>query len=102
MTKVPVASVNTVCGRESGVMTTPSIVTLATPSGEVKVIVPVVVSASPSKAEPSLSPSRGGSCDSSTVVLSPGPGTKSIVLGLSPMAMVSVAVDVSPSPSTRR
>ena len=85
-------------------MTVPPSVTLPTPSGELKVIVPVAVSSSPSKSEPSGSSVRvpvfGGSWPSSTTVSSKPSGTLVIESGASPMLIVSVAVLVLPSAST--
>ncbi len=108
ITSVPVAFETIVCGSAPGVIATPLMVTLATPSGELKVMVEPVASVvselltglpSAISPEPTVSEPRGGRPPSSTTVPSPMVGT-STVSGASPMVIVSVAVSVLPSWST--
>ena len=75
------------------VTATPSIVTVAGLSRAVKAIVPVVVSLSAAPFEP-----VGKPASSTEVPASPALGRSSVV-PLSAMLIVSVVVDVSPSPS---
>ncbi len=80
-------------------MVTPLIWTVAGPSGATNVIVPLVASTGKAGLDPGGSVPRGGRPTSDTMVPSPTVGTKVITAGLSAMLIVSVAVEVSPSPS---
>ena len=73
--------------------TTPSIVTVAGPSGAAKFIVPAVDSVFATAFEPAGRPA------SLTEVPASSPTGRSRLVGLSAIAIVNVAADVSPSPS---